>query len=142
MSVLPIHSTIFGPLFSDSEIASLFSDETFLQYLLKVEASLAVVQGRLGLIPLEAAQEIVSASSRLEVDVASLEASTEKAGVPVMGLVKQLRKEVGGEIASFVHWGDDDAGYYGYGAGVASWGGVGQDGADDAAGDQRVGSAS
>ncbi|MGB0384272.1 MAG: 3-carboxy-cis,cis-muconate cycloisomerase [Ardenticatenaceae bacterium] len=103
------HSQIFSSLFSDPEIAALFSDEQFIRYLLQVEAALAIVQGRLGIIPTEAAKKIALGAAGFEVevdiDMEALQGSTEKAGVPVMGLVKQLRERVGGEAGSYVHWG-------------------------------------
>ena len=105
MILSPSHSHIFSTLFSDQEMANRFSDAQFMAYLLQVEATLARVQGRLGIIPAGAAQKIVSAVSHFEVDYAALQVNTEKAGVPVGGLVKQLRQHIGGEAASYVHWG-------------------------------------
>lgn len=105
MTFSPTDSRLFAPLFSDSEIAVVFSDEQFVQYLLQVEAALAKVQGKLGLIPAEAAQKIASAASVLPVDFERLQADTERAGLPIIELVRQLREQVGGEAASYVHWG-------------------------------------
>ena len=102
MILSPSHSHIFSPLFSDSEMANRFSESPFITYLLQVEAALARVQGRLGIIPVEAAEQIVSGVSHFQVDYATLQVSTEKAGVPVSGLVKQLRQHIGGEAASYL----------------------------------------
>jgi 3-carboxy-cis,cis-muconate cycloisomerase len=96
---------ILGTLFIDPEIADIFSDERFLREMLSVEAALAVVQGRLGVIPAEAVGEIVPATSSLQVDYQLLQAGTEKAGVPTIELIRQLREGVGGPAADFVHWG-------------------------------------
>ena len=105
MILSPSHSHIFSILFSDPEMAQRFSEAQVMAYLLQVEAALARVQGHLDVIPSAAAEQIVSCIAQFEVDYAALEQSTEKAGVPVMGLVKQLRQQVGGEAASYVHWG-------------------------------------
>jgi 3-carboxy-cis,cis-muconate cycloisomerase len=96
---------ILSTLFSDPDIADIFSDDRFLREMLSVEAALAVVQGRLGLIPAEAAKEIVRETSSLKIDYQMLQAGTEKAGVPTIGLIRQLRQQVGGPAADFVHWG-------------------------------------
>ena len=105
MTLSLVDSKIYAPLFSDAEIATTFSDEQFVRYLLEVEAALAKVQARLGIIPGEAAEKIVAGVSDLHVDFERLQAGTEKAGVPIVDLVRQLRQQVGEEAASYVHWG-------------------------------------
>lgn len=105
MSFSPTDSKIYGPLFSDVDIAAIFTDERFVGYLLEVETALATVQGRLGVIPAEAAAAIIEGAETLHVDFEALQAGTEKAGLPIIDLLRQLRAQVGGEAASFVHWG-------------------------------------
>jgi 3-carboxy-cis,cis-muconate cycloisomerase len=73
--------------------------------MLHVEAALADVEGRLGVIPAEAAAEIVAGTSSLKVDVTQLRAGIERAGVPVAELVRQLRGHIGGVAANYIHWG-------------------------------------
>jgi 3-carboxy-cis,cis-muconate cycloisomerase len=103
--MFPATSKIFAPLFRDEAITAVFADAQFLHNMLHVEASLAQVQAQLGIIPADAATKIAEAVARFEIDWAQLQTDTDKAGVPVIGLVKQLRQQVGGEAASFVHWG-------------------------------------
>jgi 3-carboxy-cis,cis-muconate cycloisomerase len=105
MTFSPTDSKIYAPLFSDPEIAAIFSDEQFVRYLLEVEAALATVQGRLGVIPAEAAEQIAAGAAALRVDFEQLRAGTEKAGFPIIELIRQLREQVGWEAADFVHWG-------------------------------------
>ncbi|MCB0212459.1 MAG: 3-carboxy-cis,cis-muconate cycloisomerase [Anaerolineae bacterium] len=105
MAFSPTDSTLFAPLFSDPNLASIFSDAQFVAYLLQVEAALAKVQGRLGVIPAEAVEPIVQATQTLTVDFDALRVGIDQAGVPIIALLKQLRGEVGGEAASYVHWG-------------------------------------
>lgn len=83
----------------------MFSDEQLVRYMLEVEAALAKVQGELGVIPGEAAGEIVATAATLHVDFERLRDGVEKAGVPVAALVRQLREQVDEEAASYVHWG-------------------------------------
>ena len=105
MPFSPADSGIFAPLFSDAEVASTFADEQLVRYLLEVEAALAKVEARLGIIPGEAAEKITAGASALPVDFERLQAGTEKAGIPIVELVWQLRQQVGAEAASYVHWG-------------------------------------
>lgn len=104
MTLSPLDSPLFAPLFSDVEVAEQFSDARFVRAMLDVEAALAVAQGRLGVIPAAAAQ-IVAGAAALHVDFDQMRAGMEKAGVPVIELVRQLRAQVGGDAADYVHWG-------------------------------------
>ncbi|MEZ4661238.1 MAG: lyase family protein [Caldilineaceae bacterium] len=109
MSFSPADSAIFSQLFGDAELAAIFSDAQFVRHMLNVETALAQAQGRLRVIPTAAAAHIASAAAALEIDFALLHASTEKAGLPVIELVRQLRaavhKNAGADAASYVHWG-------------------------------------
>jgi 3-carboxy-cis,cis-muconate cycloisomerase len=98
-------SSLFSPLFSDAEISERFSDIQFVRAMLEVESALATVQGRLGVIPAEAAAQIVDVAAKLEFDFERLRSGVEKSGVPVIELVRQLREQVGGKAADYVHWG-------------------------------------
>src|SRR5689334_3519592 len=105
MATPTIDSSLFAPLFGDDEVAEQFSDARFVRAMLEVESALATVEGRLGAIPAEAATRIVDVSGRLEVDFERLRNGVEKSGIPVIELVRQLREQVGGEAANYVHWG-------------------------------------
>jgi len=105
MPFSPADSKIFSPLFSDPEIEALLSDESFLRQMLVVEAALAKVQGELGIIPAKAAAQIAMATAGLKIDYPEMQIGLEKAGVPVIELVRQLRNQLGEGAADFVHWG-------------------------------------
>jgi 3-carboxy-cis,cis-muconate cycloisomerase len=105
MPASPSDSRIFAPLFNSSAMAEIFSDEQFVRRLLDVEGSLARVQGQLGVIPAEAAEQIASQAGTLSVDFDRLRAGTEQVGFPVIELVRQLRAHVGNDTADYVHWG-------------------------------------
>ncbi len=88
----------------------LFSDSRHLQFLLEAEAALATTEAKLGLIPQNAATEIVKATKNLKPDFARLRQGIENDGFPIIALVQQLREElmrehVSAEAANFVHWG-------------------------------------
>ncbi|MEM7343820.1 MAG: 3-carboxy-cis,cis-muconate cycloisomerase [Chloroflexota bacterium] len=105
MAFSPTDSKIYAPLFAEADVTTIFSDETFVQYLVEVEAALAKVQGELAIIPAEAASQILQGAETIEIDFDQLQQGTEKAGLPIISLVNQLRQQVGGEAASYVHWG-------------------------------------
>jgi 3-carboxy-cis,cis-muconate cycloisomerase len=100
-----LDSYLFSPLFSDAEVAEQFSDTQLVRAMLEVESALAIVEGRLGVIPAEAADQIVDVAARMEVDFNRLRSEVEKSGVPVIDLVRQLRTQIGGDAADYVHWG-------------------------------------
>ena len=105
MSFSPTDSRLYGALFSDPELTEIFSDRSFVGYLLEVEAALARVQERQGVIPAGAGEAIASAAAVLEVDFELLREGTALAGFPIVELVRQLRAGVGGDAADSVHWG-------------------------------------
>jgi 3-carboxy-cis,cis-muconate cycloisomerase len=98
-------SYLFSPLFYDAEVAEQFSDEQLVRAMLEVESALAIVEGRLGVIPAEAANKIVDVAGKMEVDFDHLRNGVEKSGVPVIDLVRQIREQTGGDAANYVHWG-------------------------------------
>lgn len=105
MTFSPADSPLFSTLFGDDEVAAQLDDGQFVQRMLDVEVALATVQGQLGIIPNEAAAQIKIAASTLDVDFEQMRAGLEKAGVPVIELVRQLRTQAGETAADFVHWG-------------------------------------
>jgi 3-carboxy-cis,cis-muconate cycloisomerase len=100
-----MESYLLSPLFSDAEISELFSDAEFVRGMLEVESAIATVQGRIGMIPPEAAAQIVDVAARLESDFERLRSGVENSGIPVIELVRQLREQVRGGSADYVHWG-------------------------------------
>lgn len=105
MAFSPADSAIFSTLFSAPEVAHIFSDEQYTRYLLDVEGALARSQEELGIIPAGVGTTISNAAAALEVDLDQLRNGTEKAGLPIIDLVQQLRDAVDAESASYVHWG-------------------------------------
>src|SRR5258708_7995950 len=67
-----------------------FSDGNRVQKYLDFEAALARAQARLGIIPKEAADEIVKHCSVAEIDFEKLKTQTERIGYPVLPVVQQL----------------------------------------------------
>lgn len=105
MATTPFDSALYGPLFTDREVAGLFSDAAELDAIVVVERALARAEGRLGVIPAAAADEIDRSLDGFSADPALFADGARGAGVAIPGLVKALRKAVGGEAAQYVHWG-------------------------------------
>ncbi|WP_316979839.1 3-carboxy-cis,cis-muconate cycloisomerase [Shumkonia mesophila] len=105
MTTSPFDSAVLGPLFGDPEMAALLADSAQIRALLTVEAALARVQGRLGVIPADAATRIAEVAAHLEPDMAAIGAGTARDGVPIPALIKALRAGVGKRAAPYVHWG-------------------------------------
>lgn len=83
---------------------TLFAEETLWQSWLDVEAALARVQGRIGIIPAEAAASISAAATLDRIGADNLRASIAGTRAPVMSLSRLLAEAVG-EDGRWVHWG-------------------------------------
>jgi len=70
-----------------------------------VEAALARVQGRLGVIPTAAAEQIAARANRAKIDLSALTAGTLRSGFPIAALVEELRRTIGAEAGRYLHWG-------------------------------------
>src|SRR5688572_330657 len=77
MSATLLDSDVFKDIFTTPERRRVFSDEFRVACYLEIEAALAKVQGRLGIIPQEAADEIVKKCKVENIDFKTLKAATE-----------------------------------------------------------------
>src|SRR3954468_20639055 len=105
MTATALDSMIFRDIFTTPQMRAVFSDETRTAYYLQIEAALARVQGRLGIIPAEAAREI-EAKCRIEnIDFARLKQQTERIGYPILGVVQQIVALCKDGLGEWCHWG-------------------------------------
>jgi 3-carboxy-cis,cis-muconate cycloisomerase len=100
-----IDSAIFQGIFSSDAMRQVWSDENRTRKYLDIEAALARVQGRLGLIPQEAADEIVSHCKLEQIDMTKLRQQTERIGYPILGVVSQLNALCRDKLGEYCHWG-------------------------------------
>src|SRR6266540_6054397 len=100
-----IDSAIFRDIFSAEAMRKVWSDENRTQKYLDIEAALARVQGRLGIIPKEAADEIVRHCTIDEIDMEKLKQQTERIGYPILGVVSQLNTLCRDKLGEYCHWG-------------------------------------
>lgn len=105
MASTVIDSRIFQGIFSSDAMRQVWSDENRTQKYLDVERALAVVQGRLGLIPAAAADEIVSHCTLDQIDMDQLRQQTERIGYPILGVVSQLNRLCRDGLGEYCHWG-------------------------------------
>lgn len=97
-------SILFKDAFGTPAMRAVFNDEAFLTAAARVEVSLARVQGRLGIIPVEAAAAIEKAGANVPFDLAKLKDETDNVGYPIIGLVHQMAPHCG-EAGRYLHWG-------------------------------------
>ena len=105
MAASIIDSRIFQGIFSSDAMRQVWSDENRTQKYLDIERALAIVQGRLGLIPQAAADEIVSHCHLDQIDLGLLRQQTERIGYPILGVVSQLNKLCRDGLGEYCHWG-------------------------------------
>src|ERR1700693_4377869 len=104
MPVNPADSPILGTLYGSDAMRVVFDETAYFQRMLDVEAALASVQGRMGLIPADAAEAIIAAADVKNLRTEDLAASARKVGYPVVGLVSGLSKAAG-TAGAWTHWG-------------------------------------
>lgn len=105
MTATAIDSTVFRHIFSSEAMRQVFSDENRVRCYLDIEAALAQVQARLGLIPQRAADEISAKCTLDIIDMARLKSQTELIGYPVLPVVQQLVAACADHLGEYCHWG-------------------------------------
>jgi 3-carboxy-cis,cis-muconate cycloisomerase len=100
-----LDSVVFRDIFTTSAMRNVFSDENRVQKYLDFEAALARAQARLGIIPKEAADEIVRHCSVDKIDMTNLKEATERIGYPVLPVVQQLVRLCKDGLGEWGHWG-------------------------------------
>jgi len=105
MTSTVIDSIVFRHIFSSESMRQVFSDENRVQCYLDIEAALARVQARLGLIPQRAADEITAKCTLDIIDMDKLKSKTELIGYPVLPVVQQLVAACADHLGEYCHWG-------------------------------------
>jgi len=100
-----VSSGIFPDIFSTAPMRRIFADENRVQKYLDVEAALARVQARLGIIPHDACDEIRRHCVAEDFDFAKLKIETERIGYPVLPVVQQLVAACRDGLGEWCHWG-------------------------------------
>ena len=98
-----IDSRIFQGIFSSDAMREVWSDENRTRKYIDVERALAKVQAGLGLIPQEAADEIISHCELGQIDMDRLRQQTERIGYPILGVVTQINQLCRDKLGEYVH---------------------------------------
>src|SRR5262245_8839913 len=104
MAATVFDSAIFRDSFASVEMREIFGEGATVARYIEVEVALAQVEGRLGLIPQEAATTIKRRASAKDIDLEQLRQATNVVGYPIVGLVAQLAKQCG-DAGRYLHWG-------------------------------------
>jgi len=99
-----LDSLLFRDAFGTPVMRGIFEDAALLARYTEIEVALARVQGRIGIIPAPAAQDIAGRCDATRLDLARLKKETETVGYPILPLVRQLAAQCG-EAGKFLHWG-------------------------------------
>ena len=101
-------SQIFRGRYSTPEVSEIWSDRARQQYCLDFEAKLALVEGRLGVIPQEASEVIQAMCHVSLMDMQHLADETTRTGNSILPVVKELVR-LGNEVqpgsGEWAHWG-------------------------------------
>jgi 3-carboxy-cis,cis-muconate cycloisomerase len=100
-----LDSAVFRDIFTTPAMRGVWSDENRVQKYLDFEAALAGAQAKLGIIPKNAAAEIIRHCSADKIDMTLLKSATEKIGYPVLPVVQQLVKLCKNGLGEWSHWG-------------------------------------
>ena len=103
MAASIIDSTIFQGIFSSDAMRQVWSDDNRPAKYIDVERALAKVQAQLGLIPQEAADEIISHCALDQIDMDRLRQQTERIGYPILGVVTQINQLCRDKLGEYVH---------------------------------------
>jgi 3-carboxy-cis,cis-muconate cycloisomerase len=104
MASTVLDSALFRDSFGTPAMRGIFEDAALLARYTEVEVALARAQGRLGVIPAAAAQDIAAKCDPARLDLDRLKKETETVGYPILPLVRQLAAQCG-EAGKFLHWG-------------------------------------
>src|SRR3546814_422534 len=100
-----IDSALFRDMFGTAAMRGVFADETLIQRYLDVEAALARVQARLGVIPQDAADAICAKAKAELIDMERMRRETEIVGYPILPLVHRIAEICEGGAGQYAHWG-------------------------------------
>ena len=97
-------SGIFRDAFGSAAMRAVFADESVVAKYVEVEVALAAAEGKVGVIPQDAAEAIKRSARADAIDLAKLKQETDLVGYPIVGVVHQLARQCG-DAGRYVHWG-------------------------------------
>jgi 3-carboxy-cis,cis-muconate cycloisomerase len=104
MASTVLDSILYRDSFGTPAMRAIFEDSALLARYTEVEVALARAQGKLGVIPAQAAKDIAAKCNASQLDLDRLKKETETVGYPILPLVRQLAAQCG-EAGRYLHWG-------------------------------------
>jgi adenylosuccinate lyase len=105
MNSCPITYSMYSEKFASGEMLAVFDERHYIQLMLNVEAALARAEGALGLIPVEAAEEIASRASVELIDLKLVQYHLTRTGHYIVALTRGLQAVCGNAYGQYVHFG-------------------------------------
>lgn len=100
-----LDSAIFRDIYATPDMRAVWSDENRIRKYLDFEKALAKVEAAAGIVPKDAAAEIMKQCDVKNIDMVKLKDATEAAGSPIIPVVKQLMAACNDKHGEWVHWG-------------------------------------
>ena len=100
-----IDSILNRERFATPEIAAMFTDENRVQKWLDIEAALAATQAELGMIPPEAAQEIVRKAKVELIDLEEIAAAISEISHNLVPVIRAHGNLCDGNAGEYIHYG-------------------------------------
>ncbi|WP_199442992.1 class-II fumarase/aspartase family protein [Umezawaea beigongshangensis] len=97
-------SFLFRDAFGTPQMRAVFSDESCVRTIVRVEVALARAQAEVGIVPREVADTIAASCDAARLDRARLSRDTALVGYPVLPIVAQLAEQCG-QAGNHLHWG-------------------------------------
>jgi 3-carboxy-cis,cis-muconate cycloisomerase len=104
MSSTVFDSALFRNMYGTPQMRTAFSDDTYLETIVRVETALARAQARVGIIPQSAADTIAARCDPAQLDRERLRRDTDNVGYPILPVVIQLAEQCG-DAGGYLHWG-------------------------------------
>jgi 3-carboxy-cis,cis-muconate cycloisomerase len=97
--------TMLQDTFGDPVMTTTFSQASTIRGWSRVEAALAEAQGRLGVIPADAAEAIVARIDALSIPDGALTPGIRPVGYPLVDLLAAIGRDAPAGVAAYLHWG-------------------------------------
>ncbi|MCH8089339.1 MAG: adenylosuccinate lyase [Chloroflexi bacterium] len=105
MSSTALDSAFFKDIFGTDEMRHIFQEQNQLQKWLDVEAALARVEARLGIIPQEAADIIVHHCRAEEMSIEAIKKGMDVTRHPIVPVIRELQRHCPGDAGEYIHYG-------------------------------------
>lgn len=100
-----LDSSLYRNSFSTPVMREIFDDRTIVQNILDIEAALAAVQGEMGIIPQEAADEINRKAKVENLSISRIEEGVNRVGHSLVPILKEFQSVCEGNLGEYVHMG-------------------------------------